>query len=501
MGYSEILSPACCCSVLSDSSCRPELRAFLGFVTYLSKFLPKMSAVAQPLYHLLTGSWHWTDDCQEATRQIRRVLSQQPVLALFDPALETRIEVDASGLGLGAVLVQKHHDTDRPCWRPVYFASRKLSPPETRYAAIEKEALAVTWGVNRFRSFVTGRPFVVITDHKPLLHVFKPTYSLTDANLRVQHLVLRTQDLDFTVSYRPGHQNYLADALSRLPVEQPDSSCCIVHHVSQGVGMSSSERQRLAQLTAQDETLCAVREALQNDRWPRLPILDPYARVKAELSVWTYPGTDDFLILRGERVVVPQPAVNRIINLAHEGHPGRDKTVQRLKEAVWWPGFRKDTQRALSMCQPCAIEGKVRPIPLQPRRLPESAWHTVAVDLFYFQTKPYFSMLDVYSRYPAVVPLTSKNTKAIIDACQQIFALFGNPRHIISDNGPQFMSNEFENQCLKWGVQHERIVPYQLRQNPVERLHQTFETADEEVRQASTTSPPVSIASHQVNCM
>jgi len=148
-----------------------QLRAFLGLSTYLSKFVPNIDH-----------------------------LSKSPILAIFDPQLPTRVEVDASGGGLGAVLTQKQPGD---VWKPVYYASRKLSGPESRYAAIELEALAVCWAVNRFRSYLVGLEFIVLTDHKPLLQIFAPDYVLSNASIRVQRLVLRTQDLAFDVQYRP----------------------------------------------------------------------------------------------------------------------------------------------------------------------------------------------------------------------------------------------------------------------------------------------------------
>ena len=95
----------------------------------------------------------------------------------------------------------------------VYYASCRLTSAETRYAAIEHEALAVVWGVDRFRSFITGMPLTVLTDHKPLLQVFRADYKLTLASPRVKRLVLKVQDLSLTVQYRPGKHNVIADAL------------------------------------------------------------------------------------------------------------------------------------------------------------------------------------------------------------------------------------------------------------------------------------------------
>ena len=124
-----------------------QLRSFLGLATYLAKFIPNMADVTAPLTGLLSGPWQWTTACSYAADIIRQHFLTDQILALCDPTLPTRIEVDASGQGLGAVLMQSQQsnaDVDSSGWRTVYYANRKLTGPEAYYAAIEWEALAVT---------------------------------------------------------------------------------------------------------------------------------------------------------------------------------------------------------------------------------------------------------------------------------------------------------------------------------------------------------------------
>lgn len=355
----------------------------------------------------------------------------------------------------------------------MYYASRKLSGPESRYAAIEIEALAVAWGVNRFRMFVNGTSFAVITYHKPLIVVFKPAYCLANANLRVQKLVLKNKDLSLTVAYRPGTQNHIAGALSRLLVEPADPTDALVHAVTLANGFPTPQRKRVAELTAQDDTLTAVRTALETSRWPKTATLAPFEALRHELSFWPYPNSNGFVICRGDRLVIPPAAVDSVLRLAHDRHPGHDKTLQRLRECVWWPGWSKDARRMLEECTPCITNASVRPVPLKPRELPPHVWYTISVDVFYYLGIPFLSCLDSYSRYPAVVRLSLETTAAITKACDQIFALFGAPRRLISDNGPQFTSTMFKLFLDDQGVYHERTVPYAPRQNPVERFHRT----------------------------
>ena len=472
---------------MPDPSNTSELRSFLGLATYLSKFVPSWSEVAAPLTNLLgAGAWNWTEECAQAASQLREYFEINPVLSLFDPSRQTRIEVDASGVGLGAVLMQLHDDA----WRPVYYASRRLTSPETRYAAIEREALAVVWGVDRFRSFITGMPLTVLTDHKPLLQVFRADYKLTLASPRVQRLVLKVQDLSFTVQYRPGKHNVIADALSRLPTGSNRDSAdeyrvCL--YLSPDDGLSSAERRRIAEETTNDPVFCAVREALVTGNWPTTEGIGPFQALRQELSIWPFPDTPYFILLRGERLVIPQAAVSWVLGLAHTGHPSAEKMVERLREVAWWPGWTKAAKKYASDCEACAKERRMRPVPLKPRDLPPGPWHTIAVDLFYYQQRAFFSALDVYSRYPVVVPLTGESTSAIISALDSMFCLFGTPERVISDNGPQFVSTEFANFLSQCRTQHERIVPYTPRQNPVERLHQTLKRHMRKSGQASAT--------------
>ena len=261
---------------------------------------------------------------------------------------------------------QPNADIDSSGWRPVYYASRKLTGPEARYAAIERQVLAVTWGLHRFRNFITGMPVVVLSDHKPLLQVFSPSYNLSAASLRIQRLVLKVQYLTFTVQFRASRFNHVADVLSRFPIEKADISFLICHAVSFPDGLSTAHRRELAKETPQDEVLCAVRDALRSDQWPASMTLAPFRSLRHELSVWPFPKTDDFVLLRGERLVIPDACVEEVLELAHDGHPGIPKTKARLQEAVWWPGWANMAKQHVKACRQCCLEATPPKVPLQP---------------------------------------------------------------------------------------------------------------------------------------
>ena len=141
----------------------------------------------------------WTESQQNAFDTITHELSSQPVLALYNPEADTKVAADASSIGLGAVLTQKQQNNQ---WLPIAYASRALTSTESRYAQIEKEALALTHACERFQEYLIRKSFHLHTDYKPLVPIFS-TKSLEELPLRVQRFQLRLFKIsvyDFTYS-------------------------------------------------------------------------------------------------------------------------------------------------------------------------------------------------------------------------------------------------------------------------------------------------------------
>ncbi|KAF6026017.1 hypothetical protein EB796_015676 [Bugula neritina] len=181
-------------------------------VNYLSKFSSRLAGLCLPI-HAVTGNksdWYWGPDQAKAFEDIKGELSKAPILCNFNAKSKHRVSADSSSYAIGAVLLQlngKH-------WQPVVYASRKLSEAETRYAMIEKEALATTWACEKFDYYLVGRKFEVETDHKPLVPILGEK-DLTSLPIRVQRFKLRLMRYDFEIFHTPGSKMYLADALSR----------------------------------------------------------------------------------------------------------------------------------------------------------------------------------------------------------------------------------------------------------------------------------------------
>ena len=186
---------------------KSSLQRFLGMVNYLHKFIPHLAVINKPLRELVEKSveWHWLERQQKAYEELINSITQAPVLKYFDVSADVTVSVDASSEALGACLLQG--------MQPVAYASRGLNSAERNYAQIEKEMLAIVFGINKFNQYIYGKQVSVETDHKPLESLFKKP--LSKAPQRIQRMMLRVQQYDLKVNYVPGNQLLIADTLSR----------------------------------------------------------------------------------------------------------------------------------------------------------------------------------------------------------------------------------------------------------------------------------------------
>ncbi|KAI2647664.1 Retrovirus-related Pol polyprotein from transposon 17.6 [Labeo rohita] len=191
---------------------KTQVRAFLGLAGYYHCFIPNFSTLASPLTDLTRKGQpekvQWNAAREETFRRVKAALTSEPVLRARDFSCPFLLQTDASDTGLGAVLSQVQEGEEHP----VVYISRKLTTAESKYAAVEKEALAIKWAVLELRYYLLGRRFTLLTDHAPLQWMSRAK----DTNARVTRWFLALQDFNFTVKHRAGADNANADGLSRL---------------------------------------------------------------------------------------------------------------------------------------------------------------------------------------------------------------------------------------------------------------------------------------------
>ena len=187
-----------------------EVRSFLGLVNYSGRFIPNLATVSEPLRRLTKKgvSFNWSEEQIQSFQELKTRLANHVTLGYFCPDCETKLIVDASPVGLGAVLVQIQNGEERV----ISYASRSLSDTEKRYSQTEKEALGVVWSCERFHIYLYGIDFIIASDHKHL-EVIYSTRSKPSA--RIERWVLRLQSYNFKVIHESGKSN-IADPLSRL---------------------------------------------------------------------------------------------------------------------------------------------------------------------------------------------------------------------------------------------------------------------------------------------
>ena len=174
---------------------KEDLQRFLGLVTYLSSYIPNFSSESQPLRNLLKNEslFIWDINHQTCFEHLKSLVNDESCLSYYDTDKPLVLEVDASMKGLGAAVIQ---DT------PIAFASKTLTSTQAAYSNIEREALALVHGVERFHTYLYGRTFSVFTDHKPLVMLHQKP--INRAPPRLQHMFLKLTEYDFDLIYIPG---------------------------------------------------------------------------------------------------------------------------------------------------------------------------------------------------------------------------------------------------------------------------------------------------------
>ena len=457
------------------------LRRFLGMVNYLAKFLPRLSEETEVLRKLTEkdAQWCWLPTHADAVARVKDLIVSAPVLAYYDVSKPVTIQCDASKSGLGAAQLQDG--------RPVAYSSRVMTQTEQNYAQIEKELLAIVYACEKFDQYIFGKSDVIVeSDHKPLETIFrKPIHS---SPKRLQRMRLRLQNYDIQVKYKRGATMFLADTLSRaypgnntwIPSQDSDVRSVrerlfafeleqIKH--DKDLTVSPTRLRRLREETAIDEELQILSEIIlqgwpesltQASKYerPRKQVIELYWNSRDELT------TEDGLIYKGHRLLIPSKERPGIIKSLHESHIGVEGTLRRARDIVYWPGITNQLKDCLSKCGICNSH---RPEqckePLKPHDVPNLPWAKVGIDLFVLDRQSFMIAVDYYSGYFEVQDMNSTRSTRVITVLKSWFSRHGIPVTVVSDNGPPFNSEDFKNFSKEWDFHHITSSPYHPQSN------------------------------------
>lgn len=463
-----------------------QLRSFLGIVNFYGKFVRNMSARLVPLYRLLQKGkeWSWSTECESAFIEIKKLLSSTETLAYYDPSKPLIVTCDASPYGVGGVLSQL--GADGRCERPIAYASRTLTDAEKNYSQIHREALGIIFSVNKFHQYLYGRRFTLRTDHKPLVSIFGPNTGIpTMVASRMQRWAVILSAYSYDIEYVRTDRNG-ADGFSRLPITTSESSRKSVpeqtylHFVQDALLMDYQEIKRE---TSRDPLLARILSYIR-DGWPEQNLivnLQPFVNRKSELY------EELGCIMWGHRLVVPEKCREKVLMMIHEPHMGIIKSKGLARSYVWWPGVDEAVESACRACAVCAAQADA-----PPRQAPRSwpwprrPWTRIHLDfLGPIAGSTYLVVVDAMSKWMEVFNVRSTTANGLIDCLSELFSRWGIPRQIVSDNGPQFASKQFESYIKYNAIEHIFTAPYHpasngLAENAVRTLKRVIKKALQE---------------------
>ena len=429
-------------------SSKKELKAFCGFVSYLSKFVKNFSSIMKPLFEAQNKPhFNWSEECQQSFDNIVSHLSNDVMLRYPDYEKEFFIDVDASNYALAGVLYQSHG--------PIAFYSRVLNSAETNYSTTDREFLALVNTIQHFRSYVLGRKFKVFSDHKPLSFML----SGTPANSRHARYLIILEEYNFDIEYKKGVENVAADTLSRLATSRDATSAIFVE--DSGIWVTKQNG---------DSYIKSIKELLNS------------GRRKDGFSM----DSENILCYYGKRVV-PESEQSSVINMYHlNGHFSASKVRESVLGAgYWFPLMRSKIAKHITGCRSCVSKsgpGFTKNNICLPKSPLVEPFEFLSIDLvgpLPVQRSSYryvLTMIDHSTRWLEAVALRNCSASDCAQAILKTWIYrYGPPAVLHSDNGPQFTSSVLQKLTQAHNIRQSHSTPYHPKGNSiVERVHRTL---------------------------
>ena len=449
-----------------------SLRRFLGISSYYRAFIKDYASIAFPLTDLLKNNveFTWGEGQRIAFEKLKQSLTQFPILQYPNFNAPFYLACDASNVGVGAVLLQKHEKK----LMPVSFASRVLSPTERNYSVTERELLAIVWALKKFRHTILGFPVHVITDHLPVVDLFKKRAFVQNA--KFNRWFIHIFEFNPQFKYLPGKYNTIADGLSRIGEEDDQDN-----------------NKTSFSFVIQDSELDMDNVKFEQERDSEIVRIVGDIKCDAD-SRHNYVLLNGLLYLKPyknggcARLYVPEPLRLQVLELVHShrlaGHPGVAKTMRHLSRNFFWPGCKSDIKKFVSNCSTCQIHkgnlNKPAPLEILPSQL--LPFHTVSMDImgpFPTTEEGYRFVLvfsDYLSRYMEICPIKDKTSVSVAEALKhRVITRHSCPRVLLSDNAREFVSQVIQDVCKFYDIHKCQIVAYKPSSNGlVERANKAI---------------------------
>nr|CAI5831429.1 unnamed protein product [Callosobruchus analis] len=304
---------------------------------FFSKFIPNLSHLTSNMRNLTKKDvpFNWTKEHEQELSILKGIISKEPILQIFDPSKPILIQCDASSEAFGSCLLQDGH--------PIVFASRSLSKSEKRWAQIEKELGAIVFACEKMHYFIYGFEITIQTDHKPLIPIFNK--DLDKASARLQRMLLKLLKYNIKITYLPGKDMLVADALSRSyieeSVEDDPEMTHVVHSLSNNIPMSEEKKDIFRKAIDSDPILSKVKEFCLTS-WPKNKIFSPDLKHFINIKERIY--LSNGLLFLDFKVIVPKSLKLEMLNLIHESHFGIEKSKLRARQIFYWPNMSNESK-------------------------------------------------------------------------------------------------------------------------------------------------------------
>lgn len=446
-----------------------QTRRFLGMTGWYRRYIDNYAAVSAPITDTLkkADNYIWTPEAQEAFDKLKVALTTAPVLTHPDFSKPFFIQCDASITGVGGVLFQLHDGQEHP----IAYLSKKLNSAQRNYSVTELECLAAILSVEKFRCYIEGMPFTIITDHASL----KWLMGKRDLAGRLSRWSMRLQAFDFQIEHRKGSENVVPDTLSRIPVETLDMRVRMPMSLTDKA-FKSEEYVKLARTVEE-----------RGEELPDMEVRDGVVFRRTEFRS----GDEAVDMATVWKIWVPEDLRGKVISDAHDpssaSHGGVEKTVELIRRLYFWPGLSRDVRKFVGACEIC----KTTKAPNQTLRPPMGksfpavrTFQRLFMDLLgpYPRSKSgnttILIVLDQVSKFVWLKPLkkaTAKNIGQYLEV--EIFSLVGAPESILTDNGVQFVSNDFEKLLKRYGIEHILTASHAPQANASERVNRSIVAA------------------------
>lgn len=455
------------------------LRSFLGKINYYSRFLKDMATIIAPLYDCTKNEkFKWNADCQHSFDLIKKKLATAQSVSHYDPTLPLILSCDAASEGISAVLSNRGPDN---VIKPIAFVSKKLNDREKRYSALDKEAMAIVFGVTKFYNFLYGQQFELETDNTALVRIFGPSKGIPKmAAKRLQHYAIFLSAFSYKIRHIPTNKNP-ADYLSRMPtkVKQDldlDKQLGVCVNYIDSSDPNTIDWEVIQKETKKDKLLSTIIR-YSYDGWPDVKLIEPQLKPfyikRNEISI------DRGCLFWGHRIIIPHSIRKDVLNELHKSHFGSSRMIDMAKSYFWWPKLNEDIIDITRTCINCLSYRNAPPkANLKPWPVPPSAWYRLHADfLGPLFGKMFLIVVDSYSKWPEVFQMANIASTLSIQKFEQIFLSYGFPIHLVTDNGTSFTSHDFQTYCKKRGINHTFTPPHHPATNgAAERFVETFKS-------------------------